>query len=825
MTSTTSPLDPRDVAAHAESLRALARRLVLDGGAAEDAAQDAWLVALRGAPRGDVPFSWWMRGVVRNVVRNARRDDAVRRRREAAAPIPLETPAPDALVEQAEIHHRLVGAVLALEEPYRTTILMRFFEDLSAAEIARRVDVPAGTVRSRLKRGLDMLRARLDGDEEGDRREWAMALVPLAWGRGTRRVVPSGLAAAACLLVAVGAGIAALHWWTSKGDAASGDAATASPAPHGTTARTAAVRDRAGEAREADADAVATTGARDETTAPPAPAANPDAPNPGGATGASIEVVDEDGNRVREAELVLGVANIGQLPGIDEASLMNFVTGLQPRPLAGTNPLVVGDYPKTWEGVVATAFARVPGLPPTAPESFTVHVGRLASVRLVAAKPRSADVVVLDFATNLPVAGASVVSKTEWTRRYAVSFAAERGAVGPGSATTDVDGRCRVEGLGRGEHDFEIDSKGYVRLRAKWDGGPLRAQLEPQRGSGTVTVKAFDRDGLPFANAKISVYDTDRVVPTNGDGVAVFTDVPPGSTMFTFDLKDFAAEGMADFRAKLPPADLCSFVNVEAGGTYWITLGLAEKGSASVVVRCVGEDGSPIAGISVGLISADTASVPSLATDQDGSARFADLAADGYRPFVAVGPHAAWYFDGDAVTLAQGGYAAKTLTLGSNTVRGRVVAGAERRGVAALIVKFGDGTTRTDADGRFELTRARSGTYDVSADSDVGGARRAGVKVPSDGDVVLELAPYGRVAVRFADADRPRLRDASVRLYLAQGDKKGAAFEAGKGNEDLVCSSALPGSNVVAVALDGRTQWFPVEVASGKTSVVEVRAP
>ncbi len=50
----------------------------------------------------------------------------------------------------------------ALEEPYRTTVLQRFHEGLSAAEIARREGLPEGTVRWRTKQGLDRLRARLE---------------------------------------------------------------------------------------------------------------------------------------------------------------------------------------------------------------------------------------------------------------------------------------------------------------------------------------------------------------------------------------------------------------------------------------------------------------------------------------------------------------------------------------------------------------------------------------------------------------------------------------------------------------------------------------
>ena len=74
----------------------------------------------------------------------------------------------------------LVDAVLALDEPYRSAVLLRYFEGLEPAEIARRRGVPAGTVRSHLSRGLAELRAALDRRHGGDTRTWCAALLPLA---------------------------------------------------------------------------------------------------------------------------------------------------------------------------------------------------------------------------------------------------------------------------------------------------------------------------------------------------------------------------------------------------------------------------------------------------------------------------------------------------------------------------------------------------------------------------------------------------------------------------------------------------------------------
>jgi len=62
--------------------------------------------------------------------------------------------------------------VSALEEPYRSTVLLRYGEELTPAEIARRYGLPAGTVRWRLKQGLDRLRVEMDR-AQGSRRAWA----------------------------------------------------------------------------------------------------------------------------------------------------------------------------------------------------------------------------------------------------------------------------------------------------------------------------------------------------------------------------------------------------------------------------------------------------------------------------------------------------------------------------------------------------------------------------------------------------------------------------------------------------------------------------
>src|SRR6185436_7564095 len=87
---------------------------------------------------------------------------------------------PDVYVERLETEQRLSRELAALEEPFRSVLMLRYYEDLEPAEIAARLALPGGTVRWRLMRALALLRERLDRAHGGDRRAWSLALVPLA---------------------------------------------------------------------------------------------------------------------------------------------------------------------------------------------------------------------------------------------------------------------------------------------------------------------------------------------------------------------------------------------------------------------------------------------------------------------------------------------------------------------------------------------------------------------------------------------------------------------------------------------------------------------
>jgi len=162
-------------------LHRLAAQLVADPGRAADAAQETLLAALRHPGRATRA---WLGTVLRNAIRQERRSATRRSDREwlahagGAAPAALDTAA------RLDVQRKLIDAIEALAEPYRTTITLRYLEDLAVRDVAARLGVPVATVRSRIERGLSELRRQLDRTQ-GERAAWVALLAP--W---TRRAGP-----------------------------------------------------------------------------------------------------------------------------------------------------------------------------------------------------------------------------------------------------------------------------------------------------------------------------------------------------------------------------------------------------------------------------------------------------------------------------------------------------------------------------------------------------------------------------------------------------------------------------------------------------------
>jgi RNA polymerase sigma-70 factor (ECF subfamily) len=174
---------PGDLLEHAAWVRRLARRLVRDAAAADDVVQETWLAALKARRASDATLRPWLARVAANFARDRGRSEANRAERERSRAGSGLEPSAAETAERLEAQRLLVDALAALAEPYRTTVALRYLDGLSAARIARRLGVPAGTVRWRLKQGLDQLRLRLEARAQirGDRSPgaWCLLLLPL----------------------------------------------------------------------------------------------------------------------------------------------------------------------------------------------------------------------------------------------------------------------------------------------------------------------------------------------------------------------------------------------------------------------------------------------------------------------------------------------------------------------------------------------------------------------------------------------------------------------------------------------------------------------
>lgn len=191
-------------------LHRLAHHLVRDPELAEDAAQETLVAALerppaRGAGRG------WLRAVLRNALRQSWRREHRRREREDRARVRDTSPGADETATRLAVQRAVVGAVEALDEPLRTTVVLRYLDGHPPREVARRMDVPVKTVHSRLERALPRLRARLDREVDGGRDAWTSSLLLLLQPTGARPwpAIEAPSAATALKAVAVVALLAA----------------------------------------------------------------------------------------------------------------------------------------------------------------------------------------------------------------------------------------------------------------------------------------------------------------------------------------------------------------------------------------------------------------------------------------------------------------------------------------------------------------------------------------------------------------------------------------------------------------------------------------
>jgi RNA polymerase sigma-70 factor (ECF subfamily) len=135
--------------------------VVRDAGAAEDIAQEAFLAAVRALDRFDRrrPFGPWLHRIVVNRAIDTARARALRREVDAnAAAMAVADPPP------APLSDELTLALAELGPEHRAVVALRYLLEYTPGEIADLLELPRGTVNSRLRRALDRL-AELLGEE------------------------------------------------------------------------------------------------------------------------------------------------------------------------------------------------------------------------------------------------------------------------------------------------------------------------------------------------------------------------------------------------------------------------------------------------------------------------------------------------------------------------------------------------------------------------------------------------------------------------------------------------------------------------------------
>src|SRR5437667_3190237 len=167
-----SPAFEAEALASLDSLYRAALRLTRVPADAEDLVQDTYLKAFRAADRFEpgTNLRAWLFTILHNTARNRIRDRArdnvsvdsefVDRAADLPAPgLPLETPETQLLRDT--LAPELQAAIDALPDAFRQAVWLRDVEEFSYAEIAEMLQVPAGTVMSRISRGRRLLFDRL----------------------------------------------------------------------------------------------------------------------------------------------------------------------------------------------------------------------------------------------------------------------------------------------------------------------------------------------------------------------------------------------------------------------------------------------------------------------------------------------------------------------------------------------------------------------------------------------------------------------------------------------------------------------------------------
>jgi RNA polymerase sigma-70 factor (ECF subfamily) len=141
--------------------------VVHDAAGAEDVAQEAFLAAVRALDRFDSsrPFGPWLHRIVVNRAIDWARARALRREVGTGERIE-DAPAEEREDPAAPLPEDVLVALASLSPDHRAVVVLRYVLEYTPGEIARMLELPRGTVNSRLRRGLDALQGAVEPKEE-----------------------------------------------------------------------------------------------------------------------------------------------------------------------------------------------------------------------------------------------------------------------------------------------------------------------------------------------------------------------------------------------------------------------------------------------------------------------------------------------------------------------------------------------------------------------------------------------------------------------------------------------------------------------------------
>lgn len=143
----------------------LAYRMCGNAYDADEAAQEAFVAAWRALPnfRGDAKFSTWLYRLTTNAAIDVMRREKRHQTVGDGEMVDLadDADSPQETVERTEQQEAVQKALATLSEEYREVLLLRYMEELDYAEIADVLQLPSGTVKSRINRAKAALKTAL----------------------------------------------------------------------------------------------------------------------------------------------------------------------------------------------------------------------------------------------------------------------------------------------------------------------------------------------------------------------------------------------------------------------------------------------------------------------------------------------------------------------------------------------------------------------------------------------------------------------------------------------------------------------------------------